>query len=174
MLDSTMPPDLANEIRKLNSRIERLEMSARSVNAQRFIQMFPSASALTTDTTLVPQGAHASYTDMGTFTNVLAGDFMSDGRYLYGAVYLWMPPGNSMEWRIRAFQYGKGHQTLFTSATIAASGQQSIDRVEITDAVFLTSDRRNKFCRLDIDARRVAGAGRVGIGIANSPYTYPY
>lgn len=175
MLDSTRPADLVGDIQKMRQRIETLEMSSRNVRQRAFINTYLAPAAQAQDTSFGVQGVHAGWTDATSFTTVLAGDCQNQGQKLYGALYFWLPTSHSLEWEVYFREYG-------ASAVLVESGSESgattVERtlfgVDLPDSCFTGTDRRNRFCRLDVNIRRTSGTGRVGVGFSQVPYTYPF
>lgn len=175
MLDSTMPPDMGAELRKLSSRLERLEMSQRVVRGYNFAFIYPAYNALSVAAGLAPQGSAGSYTDQAAYADVLAGDFVGTGENIEGAVYYWLPPAHTMSVRVRVSEYGGTPVTIHERTGITATGPGDFWSTTIPDSCLapLSTAVRGGLFRLAIQVKRDAGADRVGVAISSTPFTYP-
>lgn len=175
MLDSTMQPDLTEVIRKLNARVESLEMAQRVIRGYSYAFIYPTSNALVEPAGLTPQGAAASYTDVASYTEVIAGDFVATGASLQGYLYYWLPPAHTMSVKVTVAEYGGTEQTIHEVTGITATGPGDFWNATIPDTALapLSNDVRGGLFRLRCYCKMDAGAQRVGIAVAGTPFTSP-
>lgn len=175
MRDSTMHPDLAAQMRRYDQRIEALEMAQRGVRGRSLVSMAMTQNSHTAPASLGTQGNGAAYTASASYLDVWYGDFIGTGYELEGKVYHWLPPGHTMDFRVRVVEVhgGATAQTVYEETGITFTGDGSYWAATIPDAALASTDIRGALMRVGIEVRKTVGADSVGVAISSIPYNYP-
>ena len=173
MRDSTMQPDIALQMRRLNQRIEALEMSQRSARTPQTAVMFAAPGALAPPVGLAPQGQAGMYTDQPGWTDLWYGDFIAVGYKLSGSMYHWISAGSTMDMRVKVVQAGATAQVVYTQTGITAGGQGGNWEATIPPSAVYSDDIRGVSMRIGVSAKLTAGTLGVGMSIDSVPVNSP-
>ena len=173
MRDSTMQPDIALQMRRLNQRIEALEMSQRSARTPQTASMFAAASALSVRAGVAPQGQAAMWTDNTTWTDLWYGDFFAVGYELEGSMYNWVSAGSTMDMQVKVVQAGGTAQVVYTETGITTIGGGQYWSATIPQSALFSDDIRGVSIRVSVQAKVSAGTLAVGLALGSIPVNSP-
>ena len=175
MRDSTMHPDLAAQMRRYDQRIEALEMAQRGVRGRSLVSMAMTQNSNSAPASLGTQGNGAAFTGSASYLDVWFGDFIGTGYALQGKVYHWLPPGHTMDVRVRVIEVALGAtaQTVYEVTGITATGDGSLWDATIPDTALVSTDIRGALMRIGIEVRKTVGADSVGVAVSSIPFNSP-